>query len=123
MARIDATIGLGLLLGASVFAVRAGEHYDNPVAGPGPCVVLEEYSVRPAATTGEPGGYEADVVIENICGRSVDVALCLVYAKPLEDRDRSCFGGLIRPWSRTEIRGAAIPTRASRPEYNWRYID
>lgn len=122
MARFRLPIGLCILLGSVSFSANGAEGYDNPSVGSTPCIVLNDYRVSSATHAEDQSMYQADATVENICARSVDVAFCFVYVKPIDEVDRSCFGGLVRPGSRTQIQGASLPARAARPDYKWRYL-
>lgn len=118
---------LGLCIAQSPFALAlaagdADQAYDNPTMGSVPCVVMNEYRITESEASDGHEAFQGNAVVENLCSRSVDVAFCFVYVQPNEDADQTCFGGVVRPGSRSAIRNAALPVQAGRPEYQWRYI-
>jgi len=119
--RLILSFGLCILLAGFLYTAQAGDDYDNPSMGSTPCITVDTYRVREVAGGALP--YKVDAILQNICGRSVELSLCLVYVTPVEGVDRSCYGSLVRPGSRAQILGAGVPVRVSRPEYSWRYIN
>lgn len=119
---------LGLVLGGCVLAVLGGraveaaEPFDNPSAGATPCLALNRYEVTPTRTVEGISLYQASASVENICGRTLEVVFCFVYAEPVNDADRSCFGAMMRPWSNARVEVPGSPTRIVSTEYRWRYI-
>ena len=122
MARIVVILAILALCGAATATAAESGSYDNPVLGSTPCVVLTEYSVHPEAPAGERAGFRASATFRNLCARAVDLALCLVFVTPVEDADRSCFGGLIRPGGLTQVSDVNVPVMVARPELQWRYV-
>ena len=109
-----------LLLAAAAPAAAAEAAFDNPGMGSAPCVVLNQY----AATTpgrGDAGTYAAFAELENICGRTVDVAFCFQLAEASGGEDALCVDGIIRPWSTAKRIAIESPVRITGPQYRWRY--
>jgi len=99
--------------------------YDNPSMGDTPCVVLSRYVGDEATDRLTVGGnvvHRAEVGIANICGRSVEVLLCVAYAEPVDGEEQSCFSGLLRPWSSTEIHSVEAPVQLAGPVIEWRWV-
>lgn len=118
----------GLVLGGCMLAVLGGqgagavESFDNPSAGATPCLALNRYEVKPTRTPEGISLYQASASVENICGRTLEVVFCFVYAEPVNEADRSCFGAIMRPWSNAQVEVPGSPTRVVSTEYRWRYI-
>jgi hypothetical protein len=118
----------GLVLGGCVLAVLGGqdagaaESFDNPSAGATPCLALNRYEVQPTRTPEGISLYQASASVENICGRTLEVVFCFIYAEPVNGADRSCFGAIMRPWSNAQVEAPVSPTRIVSTEYRWRYI-
>jgi hypothetical protein len=108
-----------LLLGGSALA----QDYDNPTMGASPCIVLNDYRVRTVERGSESPLYRARATIENICGRTMDVAFCFVQAEPVDDQDRSCYGAALRPGSVAQVENPGVPVRITNPEISWRYLE
>ena len=115
----------GLAATALVGGSPAHAAYDNPSTGDTPCVVLSRYVGDEATERRTVGGnvvHRAEVGIANICGRSVEVLLCVAYAEPVDGEAQSCFAGLLRPWSSTEIHAVEAPVQLAGPEIEWRWV-
>ena len=110
---------LGMSAAAIGFASMAGaaETYDNPAMGDTPCVVLKSYQ----AHSNGKGGYGAEAEVENVCGRSVDVAFCFPFVAPGEETEPHCTNGLIRPWATSRVEVSDLPARLAGPDYSWRW--
>jgi hypothetical protein len=115
----------GLVGAGALGSSPALAEYDNPTMGDTPCVVLTRYiadeqtgrvTVRGAQV------HRAEVGIANICGRSVEVSLCISYAEPVDGEEESCFSGFLRPWSSTEVHTIEAPVQLAGPVIEWRWI-
>lgn len=117
------TLPLALLVTASAGAAAAQtqESFDNPGIGSVPCVVLKQYDTGQAKVGGELH-YRATASLENICGRSLEVRFCFVYAEAVDEVDRSCYGTVLRPWASAEAKLADVGSRIVATEYQWRFI-
>ncbi len=113
-------LGFTLLCGAAA-AVSAAE-YDNPTVNNAPCVVLNTF-----ATEADDGAYRASVEVENICARSVEVALCFGLVPALgEDGvpgepSEACFGSIVRPGEVAGVDDFAAQQRVIGADYQWRW--
>ena len=119
------TVLIACLLAASALA-RPGASataatFDNPKVGDAPCVNLNRFEVTRAGSEDAPR-YRADAVLENACGRSVEVSFCLMYAEAVEGADRHCVEELLRPWAASTVVHEGAPVRITGPEYRWRYL-
>jgi hypothetical protein len=110
-------------------AVLAGHQavaqgFDNPTDNGTPCVHLNRYEVEPIRVSGGDGPmYRGDAMIENVCGRAVDVRFCFQYGPNEEGGvDTSCYQGPVRPWARANVASQPVPERISGPSYEWRYL-
>lgn len=99
-------------------AAAASETYDNPGLGNAPCLVLNSYKTG----AGRNDRFDAVASIENICGRSVEVALCFPYVEPVDDVDRQCFNGVVRPWAQSTVEISDLPVKLTGPDYQWRFL-
>jgi hypothetical protein len=97
--------------------VNASDGYDNPGTGDTPCVVLESYQSLASGT----GSFGAEATVENICGRSVEIAFCFPFVAPGEDTEPHCTSRLIRPWATSRIAVTDLPARLAGPDYRWRW--
>lgn len=113
-----ALLTAGLLGGA---ALAQDASYDNPNSGTTPCIVLNKYEVRSFNLDSENPLYRAQAEIENICGRTMDVAFCFVTAEPINESDRSCYGGMLRPGGVAEVENPSVGVRVTGPDIQWRY--
>ena len=110
-------------LGVSVMVIglapsaEANETYDNPLRGEAPCLVLNGYQ---ASGNGDRFGAVANV--ENICGRSVEVSFCFPFVEPVDDVDRACQNGVVRPWATSTVAISDQPAKLTGPDYQWRYL-
>lgn len=122
MPRFLTALGLGaatLLACGGAFA--AEPPYDNPKSdSAAPCVVLNSYEAGPSALT-QGSTFGAKANLTNICGRTVEIAFCFLYAEPVEGRDRACYGGFIRPGSGSEVANDLAPVRIVGSDYKWRW--
>jgi hypothetical protein len=116
---------LGSVAGGLFGSSSAMAEFDNPSMGDTPCVVLSRYIADEATGLRTVGGavmHRAEVGIANICGRSVEVSLCIAYAEPVDGVEESCFSGYLRPWSATEIHTIEAPVQLAGPEIEWRWV-
>ncbi len=116
---------LGLIAGGLLGSSPAVAEYDNPTMGDTPCVVLSRYIGDEPTRRRTVGGttmHRAEVGIANICGRSVEVSLCVGYAEPVDGVEESCLSGFLRPWSSTEIHTVEAPVQLAGPEIEWRWV-
>jgi hypothetical protein len=102
---------------AATSPVQAQDGYDNPSLGSAPCLVLKSYR---STVSGETFG--ADATVENICGRSIEVAFCFPYLAPAEEAESHCVNGMIRPRAAAAIEVEDLPAQLSGPDYKWRYL-
>lgn len=115
----------GVATAALFGASPAQAQYDNPAMGDTPCVVLSRYIGDEPTNLRTVGGtrvHRAEVGVSNICGRSVEVLLCVAYAEPVDGEDASCFAGLLRPWAETEIHTIEAATPLAGPTVEWRWV-
>ena len=116
---------VGLVAGGLLGSGSAVAEYDNPTMGDTPCVVLSRYIGDEPTGLRTVGGavmHRAEVGIANICGRSVEVSLCVGYAEPVDGVEESCFSGFLRPWSSTEIHIIEAPVQLAGPVIEWRWV-
>lgn len=111
-------VGILSVLAMGSVAAEASETYDNPNLGVAPCLVLNSYH----ADAGRSDGFDAVANFENICGRSVEVALCFPYIEPVDDVDRHCLNDVVRPWAQSTIKVSDLPAKLTGPDYQWRYL-
>jgi hypothetical protein len=117
--------GIGLCLGAalSLGGAQAQDAFDDPSgSGSVPCIVLNRYEVESLGRPHEHARYRAAAVIENICGRAMEVRFCFLRAEPVDGADRSCFQGPLRPWAMASVEENDAPARITAPEYQWRHL-
>lgn len=113
---------------AGVWLVGSGQaqaQYDNPTMGETPCVVLSRYiGDEPTGRRTIAGDrvHRAEIGVANVCGRSVEVRLCVALVEPPEGEEASCFEGLLRPWSRTEIHTIEAAAPLAGPTIEWRWV-
>lgn len=123
MAPLRAGFGVCLWVGLSVGHAHAQDAFDDPSAsGSVPCIVLNRYEIESLGRPHEPARYRAQAVIENICGRAMEVRFCFLRAEPVDGADRSCFQGPLRPWAVASVEDNDAPARITAPEYQWRYL-
>jgi len=123
MGRFSMVAGVfgGIVLASS--AVAAAEDFDNPATNGAPCVFLDRYEVDPVAAEGEDGRrYRAEAMIQNVCGRALEVQFCFQYAPNDAGAERNCHEGSVRPWSKARVVEASAPARVTGPSYQWRYL-
>ena len=101
----------------------AQEDFDNPTPGSAPCIVLNGYEVQAYQLDPETPLYRGRATIENICGRTMDVAFCFVRTGPYDETERDCYGGPLRPGSTAELETPAVALRITSPEIKWRYLE
>lgn len=106
-----------VMLGLAPMA-GAAESYDNPAMGETPCVVLKSYQALANGTE----SYGAEATVENVCGRSVEIAFCFPFVAPGEDTEPHCTNGVIRPWATSRVEVNDLPARLAGPDYNWRWL-
>ena len=96
--------------------------FDNPMMGDTPCLVLSRYDSgrAPGARNNAQSPARAD--FENICGRALEISFCFLYAQPVEDEDRACYAGSLRPYERSYAVNPPVPVRIAGPDYYWRYL-
>lgn len=111
-------VGIVPLLAVVSMAAEANETYDNPNQGAAPCLVLNSYETG----AGLNDQFDAVASIENICARSVEVALCFPYVEPVDDVDRHCTNDVVRPWARSIVKVSDLPVKLTGPDYQWRYL-
>ncbi len=120
MARIAVALGVAVMGVLYGLGAQAAESYDNPTtATSAPCVVLSHYDAQAVARS---TGYKGRAKIENICGRSMAVLFCFRYAEPVNEVDRRCYQGALRPGESSEVELAEAPARLATPEFQWRYL-
>jgi hypothetical protein len=116
---------LGVMTATLFASSSAQAQYDNPSMGDTPCVVLSRYIGDESTDLRTVGGarvHRAEVGVSNICGRSVEVLLCVDYAEPVDGEEASCFAGLLRPWAQTEIHTIEAATPLAGPTVQWRWV-
>jgi len=125
MARGSARRGLALACWATVLLgsglPAAGQEFDNPKTGNAPCIVLSRYQVEEGRSSEGQPEHRASAALRNICGRSVEITFCFAYREPVNGVDRSCFGGLVRPWSDSQVQTPTGPVMITGFEQQWRY--
>jgi hypothetical protein len=127
MARSSMTIALAFAattvpLAAGTAAAQA--LYDNPAKGGAPCVVLSRY-VADQPTTGlaaDGALRRAEAAVENICGRSVEVSLCIDFAEPIDDMTASCSVEILRPRQPSSTHRVEVPVALAGPTWQWRWL-
>lgn len=124
MVPLRATLGLLLWVAALHGGTAlAQDAFDDPSApGDVPCIVLNRYEVHPLASTGAAARYRGEAVIENICGRAMEVHFCFLRTESTDGDDRTCFQGAVRPWALASIEDDDAPARITSPEYQWRFL-
>ncbi len=113
-------LGAGMLSSSPALA-----EYDNPTMGETPCVVLTRYIADEPTGRRTIGGdvvHRAEVGVANICGRSVEVSVCIGYAEELDGEEESCLVGVLRPWSRSELHTVEAPVQLAGPLVEWRWL-
>ena len=118
-------VAVGMVAGGLLGSASAVAQYDNPTMGDVPCVVLSRYIGDELTRRRAVGGavmHRAEVGIANICGRSVEVSVCVGYAEPVDGVEESCFSGFLRPWSSTEIHTVEAPVQLAGPVIEWRWV-
>ena len=95
---------------------KASESYDNPAMSGTPCVILQSYQ-----TSNGINSFGAAATLENVCGRSVEVAFCLPFVNSDEAAEPHCTNGLLRPWATSRIEVSDLPTKLASPDYSWRW--
>jgi hypothetical protein len=113
------TLALGTLGSRSALA-----EYDNPSMGDMACVVLTRYVAEPTDRRALDGSvvHRAELGVANLCGRSVEVMACVAAAEVVEDEGSTCFAGLLRPWSRSEIHTVEVSGPLAGPTIEWRWV-
>ena len=124
MQPVPLALGLAFLLAAGAASAQGAkqEGYDNPTAGTAPCLVLDRYETGTASLSDGKPGHKASAGFQNICGRALEVSFCFLYMEPVEDKDRACYAGSLRPYGRSYAVNGATPTRIAGPDYAWRYL-
>ena len=117
-------VGMVLLAGLTAGrAASAAGDYDNPTLGIAPCVVLNSYAAtRTSKRKAEDPRYAARAAVENICGRTLELSFCFLYAEEVDGNNRHCVDEMIRPGSGTKVSHEGVPVRVTAPEYRWRYL-
>ena len=115
-------LGLGSILMWSVDQPRAAEGFDTPRSASGPCLVLSSYEVSTSDAAAGERLFRANATVENICGRTLEVAFCFLYAEPTDSVDRSCYSAVVRPWSRAQAAAPSAATRIVGTDYQWRFL-
>ena len=112
---------LGVASALTVFMplAAAGETYDNPAMGDTPCIVLKSYQ----ANANGIESYGADATVENVCGRSVEIAFCFPLVAPGEETEPHCTSSVIRPWATSNVSVSDLPARLAGPDYQWRWLN
>ena len=95
----------------------ASESYDNPTLGGTPCVVLKSYQ----ALSNGADSFGAEAMVENVCGRSLDVSFCFPLVGMDEASEPHCANGLLRPWATSKVAVSDLPARLAGPDYSWRW--
>lgn len=110
-------VGLGAILAAvsGTSGAAATETFDNPMSGGVPCMTLISHSVDP-----DSGGFKARAVLENVCGRTMDVSVCFNHVGA-DGASESCYGGIVRPTDTTVVVDRNAGGRIIGPTYEWRY--
>ena len=117
MLRWDRLAGMSLTLLLLAGGVAAEDGYDNPGLGDTPCLILKSYH---ASSTGD-AAFGAVAEVENVCGRSVEVAFCFPLVTPDEGAAPHCQNGVVRPWGSAEITVSDLPARLAGPDFSWRW--
>jgi hypothetical protein len=123
MARVIIVACLLLTGLATAHSARAADGYDDPSLGTTPCVVLNRYELQRVGKRGaENPRFGARAEMENLCGRTVEVSFCFLYAQPVDGHTERCFDELLRPWSGDAVAHPTGPVRITGPSYHWRYL-
>lgn len=126
MKSLTFAIGLVVLVLAPskpILAQESGqEGFDNPTMGTAPCLVLTRYETGRGRLADGGQGHTATARFENVCGRSLEVSFCFLYMEPVEDRDRACYAGALRPWAASFAETPPAAARIAGPDYAWRYL-
>ena len=124
MTRFGLAVALSLAAASAVAPAVAEEtSWDNPGRGDAPCLVLHRYVLTPVGGSFiSASTFRADATVGNMCGRSLEVALCFVYAEPVDGSDRSCFSGVIRPGGTTAAASGDTGVLITGPEFRWRWM-
>lgn len=110
-------LGLSAAIGLASMA-QASESFDNPAMGTTPCVVLKSYQ----ALSNDAETFGAEAMVENVCGRSVEIAFCFPFVAPGEDTEPHCTNQVIRPWATSRVEVSDLPSRLAGPDYQWRWL-
>lgn len=99
--------------------------YDNPAMGDMPCVVIAHYAAdRPAAGAMAGGSVSrsAEMAVENVCARSVEVNLCIGFGEPTEGETAGCVVETLRPWATSDIHRVTADVPLTGPSFEWRWV-
>jgi len=116
-----------LAAGALATDAAAQAAYDDPTMGDTPCVVLAHYATDPRLGR-EPVDpmnlpeRRAAAAVANICGRSVEVELCINYVEPMDGDGAACTTATLRPWSRSELHEVSVAAHFTGPIWHWRWV-
>ncbi len=121
---LSAAIGCGLAALALPAPAQAQDNgaFDNPGTGSGPCMVLNRFEVTDVPAGENSTAYRGMAILENICGRAMEVSFCFELSEPVDDQSRSCFLGSVRPWDRVSVEEPGAGARIVAPELEWRYL-
>jgi hypothetical protein len=127
MARSSMTMALAFVATTAPLGIgtaAAQDLYDNPAMGGAPCVVLSRYvSDQPTTGLAADGALRrAEVGVENICGRSVEVSLCINFAEPIDDMTASCIVEILRPRKASSTHRVEVPVALAGPTWEWRWL-
>ena len=110
-------LGLGA---ANVSAGNAamGQDYDNPTQNGRACVVLNKYRTKRRGG----GRYQASVAVENVCGRTMEVQVCMLYREAVEDSQALCMEDRVRPFSSWNADRVMAAARLAGVQISWRQL-
>ncbi|MCB1743360.1 MAG: hypothetical protein KDK91_23490 [Gammaproteobacteria bacterium] len=107
----------------------SGEGFDNPTRAGIGCIALDEFRARPTVPLRSPptgrqsqAGHSASAVVENLCGRTVEMKFCFLLASGDADKRQACSEQLVRPSERARVTLKLSELRIIGSEYEWRYL-
>lgn len=104
-------------------SAEADQVFDNPTYGAQPCVAVGSYETRELTDpeSAESAIYVAEVSVENMCGRSVEVRSCIDLAAQVDGSDSVCTTTMLGPWSESGIQRVEAPVAMSDFSVEWRW--
>lgn len=104
-------------------SAEANQVFDNPTYGEQPCVAVGSYQTNELTDpeSAESAIHVAEVSVENICGRTVEVRSCIDLAVPVDGSDSLCTTTMLRAWSESGIQRVEAPVAMSDFSVEWRW--